>query len=115
MMDVYDPLIYDFQRYIQWPKINFIDEHPISCSFFQELKEKYEMTKVEIQVKKLIYKDGIQEFLVKPLKEFSEYTTFVQKHMLDMEIFKEFNITLNIKKEHIFNSQEKRILTQHDA
>ena len=37
MMDVYDKSIYDVQRYLQWPEINFRDEHPISFSFIQEL------------------------------------------------------------------------------
>jgi hypothetical protein len=35
MMDVYDESIQDVQRYLQWPKINFKDEHPIYFSFFQ--------------------------------------------------------------------------------
>ena len=35
MMDVYEKSIYDVQRYIQWPEINFGDEDPISFSFFQ--------------------------------------------------------------------------------
>ena len=34
MMDVYDKSIYDVQRYLQWPEINFQDEHPISFAFF---------------------------------------------------------------------------------
>ena len=42
MMDVYDSSIYVAQRYLQWPEINFRDEHPISFSFFQDLKEKYQ-------------------------------------------------------------------------
>jgi hypothetical protein len=41
MMAVYDKSFYDVQRYLQWPKINFRDENPISFSFFQELEEKY--------------------------------------------------------------------------
>ena len=41
MMELYEKSIYDIQRYIQWPKINFEDEHPISFSFFQELKDRY--------------------------------------------------------------------------
>lgn len=48
MMDVYDKLVYDVQRYLQWPEINFKDEHPISYAFFQELEDKYEMTMVEV-------------------------------------------------------------------
>ena len=115
MMDVYEKSIYDVQRYIQWPEINFRDEHSISFAFFQELKDKYEMTKVEVQAKEVISKDDIQEFLVKSSMEFSHYTTFVHKFVVDMEKFKECNLTLDVKKEHIFNSREQRILTQHEA
>ena len=68
MMDVYDRSIQDVQKYLQWPEINFRDEHPISFSFFQELKDTYEVVKVEVQSKEFISKEGIQEFLVKPSK-----------------------------------------------
>ena len=51
MMDVYDKSIYDVQRYLQSPKVNFRDEHPFFFSFFQELEDKYEMTKEEVQEK----------------------------------------------------------------
>ena len=60
MMDVYDKSIYDVQIYLKWPKINFRDEHPISFAFFQELEDKYEMTKAEVQAKEVISKDDIQ-------------------------------------------------------
>jgi hypothetical protein len=66
MMGVYDKSIYDVQRYLQWHKINFRDEHPISFAFFQDLEDIYEMTKVEVQAKEVISKDDIQELLVKP-------------------------------------------------
>jgi hypothetical protein len=115
MMDVYDKSIYDVQIYIQWPEINFRDENPIYFAFFQELEDKYEMTKVEVQAKEVISKDDIQEFLIKPSMEFSHYTYFVHKFVVFMEKFKECNLTLDVKKEHIFNSQDQRILTQHDA
>ena len=65
MIDVYEKSIYDVQKYLQWPRINFIDEHPIYFAFIQDLKDKYEMTKVELQAKEVISKDDIQEFLVK--------------------------------------------------
>ena len=45
MLDVYDKSLYDVQRYLKWAEINFRDEHPISFSFFQEIEDKYEMTK----------------------------------------------------------------------
>ena len=60
MMDVYDKLVYDVQRYLHCPKINFKDKHPISFAFFQELEDKYERTKAEVQEKEVISKDDIQ-------------------------------------------------------
>ena len=115
LMDVYDRSFQDVQRYLQWPEINFRDEHPISFALYQEIKEKYDMTKAKVQVKEVISKYDIQEFLVKPSKEFSHYATFVHKFMVEMEKFKECNLTLDVKKEHIFNSWEKRVLIQHEA
>ena len=115
MMDVYEKSIYDVQRYLQCPKINFIDEHPVSFAFFQELEDKYEMIKEEVQVKEVISKDDIQEFLVKSSMEFSHYTAFVHRFVINMEKFKECNLSLDVKKEHMFNSREQRILTQHEA
>ena len=35
MMDLYERSIYDIQRYIQWPEINFEDEHPVSYAMFK--------------------------------------------------------------------------------
>ena len=90
-------------------------EHPISFSFFQEFEDKYKMNKVEVQEKKVISKDDIQEFLVKSSKDFSHYTTFLHKFVVDMEKFKECKLTLDVRKEHILNSREKGILTQHEA
>ena len=71
------------------------------------------MTKADVQAKEVISKDHIQEFLVKLSKEFSHYTTFVHKFMVGMENFNEWNLTLDVKKEHIFKSQEQTIITQH--
>ena len=73
------------------------------------------MTKVEVQVKEVISKYDIQEFLVKSSMEFPHYADFVHKFVVNMEKFKEFNLTLDVNKEHIFNSQEQRILTQHKS
>ena len=64
------------------------------------------MIKVEVQPKEFIFKEYIQEFLVKPSKEFSLYMDFIFKFMINMENYKECNLTLDIKKEHIFNSGE---------
>lgn len=55
-------------------------------------------------MKEFISKEDIQEFLVKPSKEFSLYTSFIHKFMVGMESYKECHLTLDIKKEHIFNS-----------
>ena len=59
MMDVCDKSVYDVQIYLQWPEINFRDEHPISFPFFQDIEDKYEMEKVEVQAKEVRSKDDI--------------------------------------------------------
>ena len=104
MMELYEKSIYDVQRYIQWPKINFRDENPVSFAFFQELKDIYEMIKEEVQAKEVISKEDIQEFLVKLSMEFSHYKTSVHKFVISMEKFKECNLSLDVNKAHIFNS-----------
>ena len=88
MLDVYEKSIYDVQRYLQWPELNFRNEHPVSFAFFQDLKDKYEIIKAEVQVKEVISKEYIQEFLVKPLMEYSHCTPFVHKFVVEMEKFK---------------------------
>lgn len=115
MMGLYEKYIYDIQRYIQCPKINLKDEHPVTFSFFQKLKDIYENIKVEVQAKEVISKEDIQELLIKPLMEYSHYTTFVHKFVISMEEFKKCNLALDVKKAHIFNSQEEKIPTQHEA
>jgi hypothetical protein len=60
MMDVYEKSISDAQSYLQWPKTNFRDEHPVFFPFFQELEDKYEMIKAEVQAKEVISKYDIQ-------------------------------------------------------
>lgn len=89
MMDVYDKLVAYVQRYLQWPEINFRDENPIFFTLFQELEDKYEITKEEFQTKEVVFKDDIQELLVKSSNEFSLYTAFVHKFMVNMKNFKE--------------------------
>ena len=37
MIELYEKSIYDIKIYIQWPEINFEDEHPVSFSFLEEL------------------------------------------------------------------------------
>ena len=114
-MKLYEKSIYDIQRYIQFPKINFEDEHPVSFSFFQELEDRYERIKVEVQAKEFISKGDIQELLIKLSMEYSHYTAFVHKFVISMKKFKQCNLALDVKKAHIFNSREEKILTQHEA
>ena len=59
--------------------------------------------------------EDIQELLIKPLMEYSHYTTFMQKFVISMEVYRKCNIALNVKKAHIFNSREENILSQHKA
>ena len=65
MMDLYEESIYDIQRYIQCPKINFEYEHPIHFSFFQNIEDIYEKIKEVVQAKEVISKEDIQELLIK--------------------------------------------------
>ena len=104
MVELYEKSIYDIQRYIQWPEIKFGDEHPISFSFFQELEDRYEKIKAEVHAKEVISKEDIKKFLVKSSMDYSHFIAFVHKLVINMEKFKECNIFLNVKKEHIFNS-----------
>jgi hypothetical protein len=115
MMDVYDKLVQDVQKYIQWPEIDFRDEHPIPFSLYQNIEDTYEVVKAEVQSKEFISKEDIQEFLVKPSKDFSFYTSFIHKFMIGMENYKECNLTLDIKNVNILNYREKIIFTQHEA
>ena len=48
MMDAYDKPIQDNQRYLQWPKIHFRDEHSIAFVFFQKLEDTYEVVKAKV-------------------------------------------------------------------
>ena len=115
MMVLYEKSIYDIQRYIQWPDINLKDEHPIPFSFFQNLEYNYEKIKVEAWHMEVISKENIQELLIKPKMEYSHYMDFMHKFVIRMEEFKKCNLTLDVKKVHIFNSQEENIRTQHEA
>ena len=55
--------------------------------------------------------EDIQELLVKPSMEYSHYTTFVKKFVINMEEYRKCNIALDVKKAHIFNSREENILS----
>ena len=87
----------------------------VSFAFFQELEDRYERIKEKVQAKEVISKEDNQELLIKLLMEYSQYTTFAHKFVINMEKFKECNLSLDVKKEHIFNSREKNILNQHEA
>ena len=73
------------------------------------------MIKEEVQAKEFISKEDIQEFLIKSLMEYSHFTTFVHKFVINMQKFKECNMSLDVKKAHIFNSREEIISTQHET
>ena len=59
--------------------------------------------------------EDIQELLINPSMEYSHYSTFVHKFVINMEEYKKWNIALDVKKAHIFNSREENILSQHEA
>ena len=111
MMDLYEKSTYDIQRYIQWPKINFEEDHLVPITVFEQIEKDFEKIKEEVQIKEECSIEDIQELLVKPSMEYSHYTTFVQKHAISMEEYKKCNITLDVKKAHIFNSREENILS----
>ena len=114
-MDLYERSTYDIQRYIQWPEINFKDEHLVSYALFKQLNEDFVKVKAEVQAKDEFSKEDIQELLIKSSMEYSHYTTFVHKFVIGMEEYKKCNITLDVKKSHIFNAREQNILSQHEA
>jgi hypothetical protein len=114
MMELYEKSIYYIQRYIQWLEINLKDEHHVPFSFFQNLEDSYEKIKAKVQAKEVISKEDIQELLVKPSMEYSHYTDFLHKFVISMEEFKKCNLALDVKKDHIFNCWEEKILTQHE-
>ena len=115
MINVYERSTYDIQRYIQWPEINFKDEHPVSYALFKQLNEDFVKLEVEVQAKGEFSKEDIQELLVKPSMEYSHYSTFVHKFVINMEEYGKCNIALDVKNAHIFNSREGKLLSQHEA
>ena len=115
MMDLYGKSTYDIQRYVKWPEINFEEDHPVPITVFEQIEKKFEKAKVEVQVKNEFSMEDIQELLVKPSMEYSHYTTFVQKFVISTEEYKKCNIALDVKKAHIFNPREEKILSQHEA
>ena len=67
MMDLYEKSTYNIPIFIQWPEINFEDEHLVPYAVFQQLEGSHEKIKAEVQAKEAISKEDIQELLVKPL------------------------------------------------
>ena len=114
-MDLYEKITYDIQRYIQWLEVNFKEDHPIPITVFEEIEKNFERVKEEVQVKKEFSVDDIQKLLIKPSMDYSHHTTFVQKFVISMEEYRKCNIALDIKKAHIFNSKEEKILSQYEA
>lgn len=115
MMDLYEKYTYDIQRYVQWPKINFEEDHPIPITMFEQIEKYFEKVKAKVQVKKEFSMEDIQEILVKPSMEYSHYTVFVKKFVIRMEEYRKCNISLDLKKAHIFKSREEKILSQYEA
>ena len=115
MMDLYEKSTYDIQRYVQWPEINFKEDHPVPITIFEQIEKDFEKVKAEVQVKKEFSMEDIQELLIKPSMEYCHYTAFVQKFVIIMEEYKKCNIALDVKNAHIFNSREENILSQHEA
>lgn len=54
MMNVYDKSVQDIENCLQWPEINFQDQHPNPFSFFQNIEDAYEFVKAEVQSKEFI-------------------------------------------------------------
>ena len=109
-MDLYERSTYDIQRYIQWPEINFEDEHPVSYALFKQLDEDFVKVKVEVQSNEEFSKEDIQELLIKSSMEYFHYTTFMHKFVINMEEYRKCNIAFDVKKPHIFNAREENIL-----
>ena len=114
-MDLYERSTYDIQRYIQWLEINFEDEHPVSYALFKQFDKDFVKVQEEVQAKEEFSKEDIHELLVKSSMEYSHYTTFVHKFVINMEEYRKCNIALDVKKPHIFNAREENILSQHEA
>ena len=51
MMELYEKSTFDIQRYIQWPEMNFEEEHPVPITLFEEIEREFEKVKAEVQAK----------------------------------------------------------------
>ena len=59
MMDLYEKVTCDNQRYIQWPKFNFEDEHLVPYVLFTQLEDNFEKIKAKVRSKEIISKEDI--------------------------------------------------------
>ena len=82
---------------------------------FKQLDEDFVKVKAEVQAKEEFSKEDIQELLIKSSMEYSHYTTFLHKFVINMEEYQKCNIVLDVKKPHIFNARAENILSQHEA
>ena len=116
-MDVYDKPVQYLQKYHQWHEINFWDENPIYFSFFQAIKDTYEVVKEKVMWKESISKEYIQEFLVKPSKEFSYIWNLSTSLWLTWRIIKNV-ILLSISRKNTSSTLERKessLSTKHGA
>lgn len=115
IMKVYTDNVQGMQKDIQWPQINIQSKKPIPFAFFQQLEDEYEAAKVEVLARELISKEDIQELLIRLAKKVSKFNAFVRKFKDEMDSSEECHLTLDIKKEHVFNSREQWTISQHEA
>ena len=59
MMNLYEKSTYDIQRYIQWPEINFEEEHPVPITLFKQIESDLKKVKAEVQAKEEFSKEDI--------------------------------------------------------
>jgi DNA repair exonuclease SbcCD ATPase subunit len=52
MMELYEKSINDIQKYIQFPEIDFEEDHPVPITMFKQIEKGFEKVKAEVQVKK---------------------------------------------------------------
>ena len=83
-------------------------------ALLKQLDEDFIKVKAEVQAKEEFSKEDIQELLINPSMEYSHYTTFVHKFVINMEEYRKCKIALDVKKPHIFNAREENILSQHE-
>ena len=70
---------------------------------------------MEVLAREVFSKEDIQELLIRPTEEVAKFISFIRKFKAEMEAFKECHLSLDIKKEYVFNAKEQRIILQHEA